>query len=123
MDRIEKVTAHISEKHAAVMRFHEPGNALEAKFSLEFGVAAGLIAGRVGLREVSDAFVARHDVQSLIRKVDLEVGPDNDPAYPVGAEYDKVVVQLTDGVVIESKPVRRFRGHRPRHTVPHRRRR
>lgn len=108
---IEQVTVSISEKHAAVMRFHEPKNALEAKFSLEFGVAAGLIAGRVGLKELTDSFVARDDVQLLLRKVTLNVGPDNDPDYPIGAAFDQVTVSMTDGTVVESDRVRRFRGH------------
>lgn len=110
-DGIQQVTVSISEKHAAVMRFHEPTNALEAKFSLEFGVAAGLIAGRVGLNELTDSFVARDDVQQLLRKVTLAVGPDNDPDYPIGAAFDQVTVSMTDGTIIESERVRRFRGH------------
>jgi 2-methylcitrate dehydratase PrpD len=108
---VRRVVARISEKHAAVMRFHEPGNALEAKFSLEFGVAAGLLAGRVGLAEVSDTFVQRDDVQALLRKVDLEIGPDDDPEYPVGAVSDSLLVELRDGSQHESDPVHRFRGH------------
>ena len=107
----QRVVARISEKHAAVMRFHEPRNALEAKFSLEFGVAAGLLAGRVGLAEVTDTFVQRDDVQGLLRKVELEIGPDDDPDYPVGAVSDSLLVELRDGSHHESEPVRRFRGH------------
>ena len=108
---IKKVIARVSEKHAAVMRFHKPTNAMEAKFSLEFGVSTGLIAGKVGLPEVTDTFVRRDDVQDLIKKVVIEIGPDNDPTYPVGAIEDTVAVVLTDGHQIESEPVRRFRGH------------
>ena len=108
---IASVRVSISEKHAAVMRFHAPASALEAKFSLEFGVAAALIAGRVGLSELNDAFVARSDVKALMDKVTLDIGPDDDPDYPVGAIADTVTVTLRDGTVIESKPVRRFRGH------------
>lgn len=108
---ISRVQARISEKHAAVMRFHQPVDGLQAKFSLEFGVAAALISGRVGLGEVRDDFVRREDVQGLLRKVELVIGPDDDPSYPVGAVADSVAVQMNDGRVIESEPVRRFRGH------------
>ncbi len=108
---ISEVFVRVSEKHAAVMRFHTPKDALEAKFSIEFGVAAGLIAGKVGLAEVSDAFVARDDVQALIRKVRIEVGPDNDPDYPVGALTDTVAYRYASGGLVESEPVWRFRGH------------
>lgn len=108
---IAGVVARVSEKHAAVMRFHRPATALEAKFSLEFGVAAGLIAGKVGLVEVSDEFVRRDDVRALMERVAIEVGPDDDPDYPVGAKSDSVALELADGRRIESEPVHRFRGH------------
>ncbi|MEO1203363.1 MAG: MmgE/PrpD family protein, partial [Pseudomonadota bacterium] len=110
-ESIESVTARISEKHAAVMRLHRPTTALQAKFSLEFGVAAALIAGRVGLAELTDEFVGRDDVQRLLAKVRLEIGPDDDPDYPVGAAYDTVSVRLDDGRVLDSERVYRFRGH------------
>ncbi len=111
IDAIVRVVARVSEKHAAVMRIHAPGNALEAKFSLEFGVAAGLIAGKVGLAEVRDAFVSRADVQALMRKVVIDIGPDDDPDYPVGAKTDSVALDLADGSHVESATVARFRGH------------
>lgn len=108
---ISQVIVRVSEKHAAVMRLHRPETALEAKFSIEFGVAAALIAGRVGLAEVKDEFVMRDDVQQLIEKVEIEVGPDNDPDYPVGALTDTVAYRNRTGELIESEPVWRFRGH------------
>lgn len=110
-DGISEVRVHVSEKHAAVMRFHEPATALEAKFSIEFGVAAGLIAGKVGLAELMDVFVARDDVQALLRKVSVDIGPDDDPDYPIGAYADTVSFRSGDGEWTESEPVRRFRGH------------
>jgi aconitate decarboxylase len=108
---IIQVIVRVSEKHAAVMRLHQPKTALEAKFSIEFGVAAALIAGKVGLAEVTDEFVSRDDVQSLIAKVEIEIGPDDDPDYPVGAISDTVAYRTGSGELIESEPVRRFRGH------------
>jgi 2-methylcitrate dehydratase PrpD len=108
---IEKVIARVSEKHDAVMRFHRPSSSHEARFSLEFGVAAGLISGQVSLQELNDEYVQRNDVQALISKVRREIGPDNDPSYPVGALHDSVRVELSDGSSMESEKVRRFLGH------------
>jgi 2-methylcitrate dehydratase PrpD len=108
---IERVVARISEKHHAVMRFKKPSSAHEARFSLEFGVAAALIRGRVSLAELRDAFVGRDDVQSLIGRVAREIGPDDDPSYPVGALHDSVRLEMTDGTVLESQAVHRFLGH------------
>ena len=46
---IHRVTACVSEKHAAVMRFHRPATGLEAKFSAEFGGSSGPDRGESGI--------------------------------------------------------------------------
>ena len=108
---IDRIVVHISEKHIAVMNFHQPQTALEAKFSVQFAAVAGLVNGQLGFQEMSDAFVQRVDVQDLMARVELVIGPDDDPIYPVGARADKVGVRLKDGTMIESQEVERARGH------------
>ena len=110
-DTIKNITVKVSEKHAAVMRLHRPTCASEARFSAEFGVAAGLIAGRVTLRELRDDFVSNDAVQRLIHLTEIETGPDDDPSYPVGARFDALTITLQDGTQLASEPVHRFRGH------------
>ena len=108
---IERVTARVSEGHSSVMQFRLPADAMQAKFSLEFAVAAPLIFGRLSIAEMRDDCVRRDDVQALMRKVRREEGPDDDPIYPVGARCDTVSVVLADGTELESEPVYRYRGH------------
>lgn len=108
---IRGVTARISEDHSSVMRFRLPSDAMQAKFSLEFAVAAALLFGRLGLEEMRDDCVRREDVQALMRKVERDEGPDDDPVYPVGARYDTVSLLPEDGSEIVSEPVYRYRGH------------
>ena len=67
--RIASVEAHIGSVQSAMLKSHAPRNALDAKFSAEFAVAAALIAGDVGLAEVSDAFVLRPDIQALMQRI------------------------------------------------------
>jgi 2-methylcitrate dehydratase PrpD len=55
-----------------------PKNALDAKFSAEFAVAASIIAKRVTLAELNDAFVNRPDVRELMGKVRRELEPERD---------------------------------------------
>ena len=109
--RIERVTARISEAHSSVMQFRLPSDAMQAKFSLEFAVAAALLFGRLGLAEMRDECVRRDDLQALMQQVERAEGPDDDPVYPVGARYDTVGVSLDDGSEIVSEPVCRYRGH------------
>ncbi len=108
---IVRIRPRVGERHARVMQMHSPQSALEAKFSLEFVVAAGLISGKLGLAELTDDFVRRDDVQTLMNKVEIEVGPDDDPEYPSGARADIIRLDLGDGTVLESEEVTRWRGH------------
>lgn len=109
--RISKIRAHISERHANVMPHHQPQTALEAKFSQEFAVVAGLLEGQVGFKQLTDGFVQRGDVQTLMGKVELVIGPDDDPVYPAGKRADLVEVVMDDGRTIVSDEVTRWRGH------------
>jgi 2-methylcitrate dehydratase PrpD len=56
----------------------EPRDGLEGKFSVYHGAAVGLIEGRAGEGEFSDAVVNRPDVVALRRKVEVTVDPSLD---------------------------------------------
>jgi 2-methylcitrate dehydratase PrpD len=109
----------VSDKHAAVMPFHQPLTALEAKFSLEFVVAASLIRRRVGLAELDDAFVHSAPVQDLMRRVKIETTTETDPGYPNAAPADYVRLRLADGREIVTGRVKRATGHADRPLEPH----
>ncbi len=110
-DAIAQIRPHIGRRHAHVMPQHRPATALEAKFSLEFAVAAGLTAGAVGFRELTDSFVARDDVQKLMTRVEPVIDADDDPVYPAGKAADFVEITMTDGTILRSRDVARWRGH------------
>lgn len=76
---------------------HQPRTDLQAKFSMEFCMAALLTTGgKAGLTEFSDEFVNRPDVQDLLRRVRFYVNPEAE-----AAGYDKMTtiidVFLRDG--------------------------
>ena len=108
---VRRVTARVSEAHSSVMQFRLPTDAMQARFSLEFAVAASLLFGRLGFGELHDSGVRNNEVQVLMQKVERALGPDDDPVYPVGARHDTVTVSLADGTELASKPVYRYRGH------------
>jgi len=66
---IARITVAISKTHSLILRNHAPQTGLEAKFSMEFAMAAAVIAWRASLGEYTDAFVRRPEVQELLRKV------------------------------------------------------
>jgi 2-methylcitrate dehydratase PrpD len=111
---IEQITVSLSDTHATILRNHAPDTGLAAKFSMEFAMAAAVIARRVGLGELTDAFARRPDVQALMRRVVVETNRDYDPDTPGASVHDHVRVRLADGTVLESERVRRARGHAER---------
>jgi 2-methylcitrate dehydratase PrpD len=115
VDRIEVMLGKIQ---AATLKNHQPATGLDAIFSVEFGVAAAMLAGNVGLKEVSDEFVARADVQMLLKRVNVVANEDYDPAWPAMSRFDQVRVHLKDGASITSEPVHRALGDAQRPLTP-----
>ena len=109
--QVHEAIALVSEKHAAVMPFHHARTALEAKFSLEFVVAACLLRGKVGLAELQDDFVSSDAVQALMRRVRIDTTAEVDPGYPSAAPADFVRLRMTDGTEHATDKVRRATGH------------
>lgn len=71
----------------------EPAEEYDAKFSLPYVVAAALVRGRFTLTELDDPR-ANVDILDLARRV--EVGPDDDSAFP-DAYSGAVEIELSDG--------------------------
>jgi hypothetical protein len=108
-DEVKKITVNISDYFATVLRNHTPQTGLAAKFSLEFAMASGVVAQRVGLRELTDTFVQREDIQKLMQRVEIVTTTEYDDELPGAAPADTVKVELASG--------RRHRGRAgpPRH--------
>jgi 2-methylcitrate dehydratase PrpD len=113
-DEVKKITVNISDYFATVLRNHTPQTGLAAKFSMEFAMASGVVAKRVGLRELTDGFVQREDIQTLMQRVEIVTTTEYDDDLPGAAPADTVKVELTSGRVIEGAPVRRATGHATR---------
>lgn len=108
---IDGITATLSDVNARILHNHAPRTALQAKFSLEFACAMAACEGAVGLAEVTDAQVSRADVQTLMGRVKSRVVPPGCPVEPSFALHDQVTIQMKDGTVLDSGPVRFARGH------------
>ncbi len=110
-DAVAAVEVTIGQAQAAMLRNHRPSTGLEAKFSMEFAIASALTARWAGLSELTDDFVRREAVQSLLPRVTLKVidsVAEDDAAF---AAYDQVRVRLTDGRELASPEIRFARGH------------
>ncbi len=111
---IGHITVSISETHSLILRNHTPETGLAAKFSMEFAMAASVIARRASLGEYTDEFVRRPEVQELMRRVSIVTNENYDPVVSGASVYDQVTIDLVNGARIESEQVRRSRGHAER---------
>jgi len=110
-DDVEHVQARIGVAQAAMLRNHAPVTGLEAKFSLEFAVASALVAGKVGLEELTDGFVAQPKVRDLMERLSVETTDARCPLDPAFGFSDRVVLELRDGRKLDSGEIRFARGN------------
>ena len=111
---IAKITVSISKTHSLILRNHTPQTGLEAKFSMEFAMAAAVLARRASLAEYTDSFVRRPEVQQLMKQVTIVTNEDYDPVQVGASVHDQVTVDLAGGQQLQSEQVRRSRGHAER---------
>jgi len=110
-NNIKEIELSIGRLQAGMLRHSRPQNALDAKFSAEFAASSAVLAGRVGLAELSDGFVRSAPVQQMLAKVKVNPQDDPDPDEPLFSRSDTVRVTLSDGTVLAGDPVRRAKGH------------
>ena len=108
---IDRIEVSIGKLDATILLNHFPESGLAAKFSIEFAIACAVVAGNVSLQQVNDAFVRRHDVRDLMRKVTVVTNENYDPEAPGFSMHDCVRVFLKNGQIAESEKVRYARGH------------
>lgn len=112
--QVESVEATLSTTTAGVLRHHRPSTLAEARFSLEFMVAAALLHRRLGLREVSLTTLADPRLQAFLGQVHTRTTDTRCPIEPSFALHDEVVLHLKDGRCLRSGPIRFALGHAQR---------
>jgi 2-methylcitrate dehydratase PrpD len=108
---VHRIVAHVSERHAAVMPYHLPQDALQAKFSLEYAIVGALVHRAMGFGELQDAKVCEPGVQSLMARVQTVTTDAFEPDWRDAAPFDQVHLHLHDGTVVSTPPIRRATGH------------
>jgi 2-methylcitrate dehydratase PrpD len=97
-DNVKEIRLHAGPNILEPLRYTEPVNDLEARFSLQFGLSSILLEGRAGLREYTDEFVNSLRVREMMRRVRTIHNPEI-----AGMGTDKmrsvVEVELVDGRV------------------------
>jgi 2-methylcitrate dehydratase PrpD len=91
-----------------VLRYDDPTDGLQAKFSATYTVSAALLDGMVNMRHFGDAALRRQDIRECMARLTIS----EDRAQPSGGELETGVVRLrvfTHGDLI---------GSYSRHAIP-----
>jgi 2-methylcitrate dehydratase PrpD len=107
---IRGIEVVLSETCANMLRNHQPRDKLAAKFSAEFCVAAAIVARKVTLAEVDDAFICRSDIQDLMRRVTVRRTTEYAAGGTGESEADQLTIQLHSGEKLEGPRLRWARG-------------
>lgn len=95
-DDVESVRVALDEAASEMLIHADPDDALQAKFSIEFCLAAILREGDAGVREFSDEYVAESRTREVMARVEREFEPNL-----FGGEFAgygaRVTVRTTDG--------------------------
>jgi len=103
-DNIVSINVETSVKSATILKYDRPLNGMDAKFSMEFAMAAAFLSGNVGLAELKDQFVRRPEVSRLIEVVTIS------PYDDISRTADRVTVRTKDGRVLVSADYSKARG-------------
>ncbi len=106
-----RIDIAIGSRQAAMARHVQPKNALEAKYSVPFAVASGLLASAAGFAQLAPGFIASEAVRRLIACTHVALREDTSAEDPVFSGADRVCVTLADGRVLDSGEVPYARGH------------
>lgn len=68
---IERINCFVREECTDYLRFQKPRTGIEAKFSMNYTVAAALLQGELTLGDFETIAIGREDVSDLLAKVDM----------------------------------------------------
>lgn len=111
VEQVERVQIRIGRKQAAMAHHRRPTTPLEAKYSVPFAVAAGLLARDVSFPQLEPAFFLSAPVRRLIDLTELELDDATAADDPVFCPADQIRVKMSNNTVLDSGPVQYARGH------------
>ncbi len=110
---VERIHVSTGQTQILMLRNSRPRTGLEAKFSMQFAMAAALCARHVGLAELTDEFVLRPEVQAIFPRVSLS----GTAATQEGSNFapaDSVEITTVTGETLKSGPVEYAKGSHQR---------
>jgi 2-methylcitrate dehydratase PrpD len=110
-DEVESVEVRMGKGQVTCLVYDRPQTRWEAEFSGQYGIAAAVVLGKMGVAELADEVVQRADLQAFFPKVRLIAVDEYDERDPVFSPTESVTMTLRSGEVIESGPISTIPGH------------
>ncbi|MCY4385333.1 MAG: MmgE/PrpD family protein [Nitrospinae bacterium] len=99
-DQVKELRFGTTSRVLEPLRYKEPQNELEAKFSLQFGFGILLLERAAGIAQYKDEVVSRPDVVEMMKKINPFMD-DEIEAQGYALIRGKVAIELEDGTVYE----------------------
>jgi len=96
-DAVQEVFVRAPASHLRNLMYDRPVNSMQAKFSLEYGMAVGLLRGKAGLEEYADDTIMNADIQALLPITRKEYVEKMESEFPT-----EVHVRLKDGSTLST---------------------
>ncbi len=109
-EEVAEVDVQVPPRTVKILFYDKPTTALEAKFSMNFTLAAALVDRKMGLSQVTDAKTKDPLIQDLERRVKMRVYPDATADENGDNRPDVVTVKMKNGKEY-SHGVLRAKGH------------
>lgn len=94
---VAAVDCRVPPRVIKVLFYSEPSTGLEAKFSMQFFMAAALVDRKVGLNQFTDQKANDHTIKALMKKVTMGIHHDWVEGKSTASHPDVVTVTLKNG--------------------------
>jgi 2-methylcitrate dehydratase PrpD len=110
---VAQIRVFTGEMQMVMLRNERPRTGFEAKFSMPFAMASAIVERKVGLAQLTDAFVLRPDVQALFPKVSYELTKETLDGSAFAPE-ESVEVVTSSGKTLASDTIKFAKGSHQR---------
>jgi 2-methylcitrate dehydratase PrpD len=100
---VESIRVGVSLLGPRELICHNPQTATEAKFSMEYALAAAILYGRVGLAQFEESCIRDPLIRDLMAKTEMKIDEELAALGFVGHAPAKLRLRLKDGRVLESR--------------------
>ncbi len=102
-EQLVSIRVGVSQLGFRELIHHAPAGATEARFSMEFALAAAVRYGKVGLEQFEPSCINDPQVKELIPKIQMELDPEFAPLGLIGTAPAKLRIVLKDGRTLDGR--------------------